>query len=115
MGKHQWLPNGNLLITESVEGRAFEIDPDGALVWEYFNIVDRGRLALLTEAHRLPSIFTDAFFEEGRRTCGATPAAGVSMSLSTMTLNMGRLSYAEDCHRAEKISHSPCGVPSPHR
>jgi Arylsulfotransferase (ASST) len=78
MGKHQWLPNGNMLITESTRGRAFEIDPNGQLVWEYFNVVDKGRLALITEAHRLPSVFTRAFFEEGRRTCGATQAAGVS-------------------------------------
>ena len=78
MGKHQWLPNGNMLITESVKGRAFEIDPEGTLVWEYFHLVDRGRLALLSEAHRLPSSFTRSFFEEGRRTCGATQAAGVS-------------------------------------
>ena len=28
MGKHQWLPNGNLLITEATEGRAFELDPE---------------------------------------------------------------------------------------
>ena len=50
MGKHQWLPNGNMLITESTKGRAFEIDPEGALVWEYFHLVDKGRLALLDEA-----------------------------------------------------------------
>jgi Arylsulfotransferase (ASST) len=78
LGKHQWLPNGNMLITESVKGRAFEIDPEGKLVWEYFHVVDNGRLALLTEAQRLPSFLTPAFFEEGRRTCGETQAAGVS-------------------------------------
>jgi hypothetical protein len=78
MGKHQWLPNGNMLITESLKGRAFEIDPEGQLVWEYFHVVDHGRLALLTEAHRLPPFFTRSFFEEGRRTCGETQAAGVS-------------------------------------
>jgi hypothetical protein len=78
MGRHQWLPNGNLLITESMKGRAFEIDPEGQLVWEYFNVVDTGRLAVLSEAHRLPSFFTRWFFEEGRRTCGETQAAGVS-------------------------------------
>jgi hypothetical protein len=78
MGKHQWLPNGNMLITESTAGRAFEVDPDGALVWEYFNVIDTGRLALLSEAHRLPSVFTRSFFEEGRRTCGGMHAAGMS-------------------------------------
>ena len=28
MGKNQWLPNGNLLVTESFKGRALEIDSD---------------------------------------------------------------------------------------
>jgi Arylsulfotransferase (ASST) len=76
MGKHQWLPNGNMLITESTKGRAFEVDPEGQLVWEYFHLVDNGRLALLTQ--RLPPFFTRAFFEEGRRPCRETQAAGVS-------------------------------------
>jgi hypothetical protein len=70
MGKHQWLPNGNILITESTKGRAFEIHPKDGLVWEYFNIVKPGRLALLDEAQRLPSFFNTSFFEEGRRNCG---------------------------------------------
>jgi len=26
-GKHQWLPNGNMLITETAKGRVFEINP----------------------------------------------------------------------------------------
>ena len=58
-----------MLITESTKGRAFEIDPNGKLVWEYFNVVDKGLLAVLNEAQRLPSFFTRSFFEEGRRTC----------------------------------------------
>jgi hypothetical protein len=59
-----------MLITESTKGRAFEIDPAGELVWEYFNLVDTGRLALVDEAQRLPSFFTREFFEAGRRMCG---------------------------------------------
>jgi hypothetical protein len=74
MGKHQWLPNGNILITESTEGRAFEIDPKGELVWEYFNLIDKGRLALMDEAQRLPAFFSRSFFEGARRTCGKTQA-----------------------------------------
>ena len=31
------LPNGNTLISESDGGRAFELAPDGAIVWEFFN------------------------------------------------------------------------------
>ncbi len=34
-GSAQRLPNGNTLIAESDEGRAFEIDPAGRIVWEY--------------------------------------------------------------------------------
>jgi outer membrane protein assembly factor BamB len=36
-GTAQPLPNGNTLITESDNGRAFEITPDGAIVWEFYN------------------------------------------------------------------------------
>jgi hypothetical protein len=31
------LPNGNTLATESDAGRAIEVTPDGAIVWEYLN------------------------------------------------------------------------------
>ena len=31
------LPNGNTLITESDKGRAFEVTPDGTIVWEFYN------------------------------------------------------------------------------
>ncbi len=34
MGKSQWLANGNLLITESRRGRAFEVNRKGETVWE---------------------------------------------------------------------------------
>lgn len=35
-GGVQALPNGNLLIAETNRGRAFEITPGGAIVWEFF-------------------------------------------------------------------------------
>lgn len=35
-GANQRLPNGNTLITESNQGRAFEVTPDGDIVWEFF-------------------------------------------------------------------------------
>ena len=69
MGRHQWLPNGNVLITESMKARAFEIDPKGELVWEYFNFADKERLVLLDEAQRLPNSFTREFFRERGLTC----------------------------------------------
>jgi hypothetical protein len=37
MGGIEALPNGNVLITESERGRAFEITRDGDIVWEFYN------------------------------------------------------------------------------
>lgn len=57
-GAAQRLANGNTLITESVNGRAFEVTADGEIVWEYFNpnrTGDDGDLrAVLFEVRRLP-------------------------------------------------------------
>ena len=64
MGKHQWLPNGNLLITESRQGRAFEINRQGEVVWEYVNYVDRGIVGLVDEVQRLPSDYANIFNKE---------------------------------------------------
>ena len=63
MGKHQWLPNGNLLITESMKGRAFEIDRNGRVVWEYVNLVGDGYAALMEEVQRLPERMNDTYSE----------------------------------------------------
>lgn len=61
MGKHQWQPNGNLLITESISGRGFEIDPQGNVVWEYVNYIDRGIVGVVGEVQRLPLEYTELF------------------------------------------------------
>jgi hypothetical protein len=53
-GKHQWLPNGNLLITETWSGRAFEINRTGEVVWEYLNYVNPGVLGVVQEVQRMP-------------------------------------------------------------
>jgi hypothetical protein len=39
MGKHQYLPNGNILVTVPAEGRIIEIDPRGNKVLEFNNLV----------------------------------------------------------------------------
>ncbi len=70
MGKHQWLPNGNLLITESAKGRAFEIDEHGNIVWEYFNIIEEGYVGVVEEVTRLPHRYNKAFFEQQLQKCG---------------------------------------------
>ncbi len=36
-GAVQRLPNGNTLITETKNGRAFEVTPEGKIVWEFIN------------------------------------------------------------------------------
>ncbi len=57
MGKHQHVDNGNILITQSSYGRAFEVDKDKRIVWEYINRYDDERVALISEATRLPESF----------------------------------------------------------
>lgn len=69
LGKHQWLPNGNVLIVESQRGRAFEIDRDRRVVWEYVNFVGDGRIGLMQEAQRLGPRFDRAFFARATEAC----------------------------------------------
>ena len=70
MGKHQLFSNGNILITESMTGRAFEINRKGNVVWEYFNLVDDGLLAYLSEAQKLPGHLSKEFFNnKAKRIC----------------------------------------------
>jgi hypothetical protein len=52
MGTHQLLPDGNRLITESLAGRVFEIDPTGNIVWEYVKSYDDRYAALIESAIR---------------------------------------------------------------
>lgn len=73
MGKHDWLPNGNMLITESANGRIFEITDKGEIVWEYINIVYEGYIGIVEEAYRLsPDKYTKDFFQENTKKCNAT-------------------------------------------
>ena len=57
-GTSQRLAGGNTLITESDQGRAFEVTPDGRIVWEYVNPWRAGEsaelVATLFEVVRLP-------------------------------------------------------------
>jgi Arylsulfotransferase (ASST) len=63
MGKQQRLPNGNVLITESQGGRAFEVTEDGEIVWTYINRWDDDEVAWISEATRYPLEYA-AFAEE---------------------------------------------------
>lgn len=67
-GKHQVLPSGNLLITEAQHGRAFEITPEGDLVWDRDMGWDEGQNVIITEArHVAPD-----FFDGGVPSCNVT-------------------------------------------
>lgn len=61
MGKHQWLPNGNLLVTESMMGRAVELSPEGEPVWEFVNYVRPGTVGLVEEVQRIDASFGDVY------------------------------------------------------
>ena len=60
-GAAQRLPNGNTLVTESDNGRAFEIAPDETIVWEFYNPHRAGEndqyIATLFLVERLPAGF----------------------------------------------------------
>jgi len=60
-GKHQELENGNFLISSTVQGRAFEVAPDGTVTFDFHNIFseEHGSL-LITEARFLSP---DYFYE----------------------------------------------------
>lgn len=56
-GSSERLPNGNTLITESNNGRAFEVTPDKTIVWEFYSPYRAGKnnefVATLLEVIRL--------------------------------------------------------------
>ena len=58
-GKHQLLSNGNRLITEANAGRAFEVTPDGKLVWNWVIASDDPEfLPEVLEATRYPESYS---------------------------------------------------------
>lgn len=62
-GKSQHLPNGNILMSEPLAGRAFEVDSSGEIVWSYINRYDEDEVYRLTDAVRLDESFGN-FAEE---------------------------------------------------
>jgi hypothetical protein len=73
MGKHQWLPNGNLLVTESRWGRVLELTPNLDIAWEFNNVMEtgdnKGRVGFIYEAMRLGPEFDQVFFEIMNKKC----------------------------------------------
>lgn len=56
---HQWLPNGNLLMTESDQGRLLEVDASGDVVWEYVDMWSDTEAVGVPRAQRYPPGFAD--------------------------------------------------------
>lgn len=69
LGNHELLPNGNTLLTESGAGRVIEVDASGQIVWEYFNLVGNGLVAVVDDALLLPREFDEAFFAQALSAC----------------------------------------------
>jgi hypothetical protein len=58
-GDQQLLGSGNILVTESNEGRVFEVGPDRNVVWSYVNRWTTGPVGVVTHASRYPSDYLD--------------------------------------------------------
>ncbi len=66
-GAAERLPNGNTMVTESDNGRAFEVDGAGEIVWEFLNPARAGAegeyIAALFEVRRLAAGFGAGWLE----------------------------------------------------
>jgi hypothetical protein len=72
LGKHQMLPNGNILITQASSGRVLEVTGAGEIVWELINRYDEERVAVMTQATRYPP----SYFEVEDWTCSGDSVGG---------------------------------------
>lgn len=64
-GKHQLLPDGTLLLTESERGRVLKVDSEGRLVWERHVKWDDDHNLVVTEARHV----SETFFNTGQPAC----------------------------------------------
>lgn len=60
MGKQQRLSNGNWLITSPIQGRVVEVSPEGKLLMEYNNILDKTYNSIITYAEFVPDGYLTA-------------------------------------------------------
>jgi hypothetical protein len=61
-GKHQRLPDGTVAITSAMQGRVFEVAPDGAVTFELVNFRDaetKDEVVVISEARWLPPDWFD--------------------------------------------------------
>lgn len=78
-GSNQRLPNGNTLIAQSDSGRAFEVTPDGTIVWEFLNPnLSEGKRGALVRMRRIEPAVVEAWL--ARYGDGAAAASQPSAS-----------------------------------
>ena len=67
-GSAQRLANGNTLVADSDQGRAFEVTPDGEVVWEFVNpnLLGPAQRATINRMERLPAELVEPLLEKGR-------------------------------------------------
>lgn len=70
-GKHQYLPNGNILLSEPEHGRVLEVDAAGKLVWDRHMVWDAEHNLIVTEARHIP----EDYFSDGALSCATDMAA----------------------------------------
>ena len=72
-GKHQQLPDGTIAITSAMQGRVFEVAPDGSVAFELVNFRDasKAEVIVLSEAFWLPP---DGFAVDRFPDCAAVVA-----------------------------------------
>ncbi len=63
-GQHQFLPNGNILITSSTQGRIMIVDNNGNTVFDFINRYDQEESLVLSDAVWVPKDFFDFIPEE---------------------------------------------------
>ncbi len=57
-GNHQILPNGNILVTETLDGRIVEVDRQGEIVWQKIMKFDEKRVIHPYQAQRYQDLFS---------------------------------------------------------
>ena len=69
-GSSQRLPGGNTLVADSTSGVAFEVTPDGDVVWRFLNpnTKARGQRATITRIKRYPIEWIDSMLAEAEPT-----------------------------------------------
>ena len=64
-GRHETTPGGGYIISEFEGGRAFEVDRNGVLIWEYVNAYDAERVAEITGA----AVYPPSYFSSTKLEC----------------------------------------------